>query len=145
MFSFQNWQQKLAFAGFACLFTIIGMLLSPVTAQRDKFGDIECTSLKVVGADGFSRVSIGAGSLGGYVVVYDDDISGASKAELNISPRGGYIKANGKDGVSTVVIDFNAHGGILLAHGKGKGKVAIEINENGNGAVSTWDNNGNQQ
>ena len=145
MFSFQNWQQKLVFAGFACLFTIIGMLLSPVTAQRDKFGDIECTSLKVVGADGYSRVSIGAGSLGGYVVVYDDDKYGASKAELNISSRGGYIKANGKDGVSTVSINFNAYGGLLQARGNGKGKVAIEINENGNGTVSTWDNNGNQQ
>lgn len=53
MFTLQNLKTKLVYIGFGsffgCLCTIIGMLLSPVTAQRDKFGEIECTSLTVKG------------------------------------------------------------------------------------------------
>ena len=52
MCSIQNWKVKRAYAGFGCLFgsicTIMGMLASPVTAQKDKFGEIECTNLTVV-------------------------------------------------------------------------------------------------
>ena len=56
MFSIQNWKVKVAYAGCGCLFgsfcTKMGMLASPVIAHKDKFGDIECTSLKVVGKSG---------------------------------------------------------------------------------------------
>ena len=50
VFSTQDWQIKLVYAGFGFLFAVIGMLLSPVTAQRDKFGEIECRRLTVVDA-----------------------------------------------------------------------------------------------
>ena len=66
MFNAGNWKQKAGLMGSHSVFTIIGMLFAirmfapgtvqPVTAQRDKFGDIECTSLKVVDADGIARV-----------------------------------------------------------------------------------------
>ena len=36
------------------------MLLSPVTAQRDKFGEIECTKLMVVDTAGKLRVVLSA-------------------------------------------------------------------------------------
>ena len=55
MFSREHWQIKLVYAGFGALLLFIGMLLSPVTAQRDKFGEIECTSLAVVDAAGRLR------------------------------------------------------------------------------------------
>ena len=45
MFNSNNWQIKLVYAGLGGLLMLIGMLLSPVTAQRDKFGEIECTKL----------------------------------------------------------------------------------------------------
>ena len=38
MFSRQDWQIKLVYAGFGFLFAVIGMLLSPVTAQRRRCG-----------------------------------------------------------------------------------------------------------
>ena len=37
MFSREHWQIKLVYASFGALLLFIGMLLSPVTAQRDKF------------------------------------------------------------------------------------------------------------
>ena len=52
MFRIQNWKVKLDYAGLGCQFGSLcvkmGMLASPVTAQRDKFGEIECTKLTVV-------------------------------------------------------------------------------------------------
>ena len=66
MFSREHWQIKLVYAGFGALLLFIGMLLSPVTAQRDKFGEIECTRLTVVDK-GKSGVIISSGEDGGVV------------------------------------------------------------------------------
>ena len=59
MFTSKDWTIKLVYAGFGFLFAVIGMLLSPVTAQRDKFGEIECRLLTVVNAPGRPRVVLG--------------------------------------------------------------------------------------
>ena len=37
---------------------LTALLVSPVTAQRDKFGEIECTSLRIVDANGIARAGI---------------------------------------------------------------------------------------
>ena len=37
-----NWKNSLACASFGSIFTIFGMIFSPIDAQRDKFGEIEC-------------------------------------------------------------------------------------------------------
>ena len=50
MFSTTTWKQKLGLMALGSVFTIIGMLLSPITAQQDKFGDVECENLKVNGS-----------------------------------------------------------------------------------------------
>ena len=64
MFSLKNFKIKLAYAGiasfFACLFVIIGMVVSDVVAQRGKFDKIECMSLNVVNANGEQRVALGS-------------------------------------------------------------------------------------
>ena len=71
------------------------MLASPVTAQRDKFGEIECTKLTVVDADGRKRVILTFDEHGGAVVAFGKD--GESQAGL----RGyddGSVGVYGKDG-----------------------------------------------
>ena len=119
MFSKEHWQIKLVYASFGALLLFIGMLLSPVTAQRDKFDEIECTKLTVVDADGKTEVIISSGEDGGSVFAY------------------------GKDGKPAVALGVTEHGGLVYVKGKGEGMAAIGINEYGNGAVSTLDKNGN--
>ena len=142
MFSRQDWQIKLVYASFGALILFIGMLLSPVTAQRDKFGAIECTSLAVVDADGKTIVRLGAGVHGGYVDAYDKD--GQSGVSLVVTEHGGRVDAISKDGKSGgAVLVVTEHGGHVQVSGKGEGVAVMSINEYGNGAVFTRDKNGN--
>ena len=73
---------------------LTAFLVSPVTAQRDKFGEIECTKLTVVDADGDVVVKLGRDhvfdrkgavlGVGGSVEVYTPD--GDVAVELESSP-----------------------------------------------------------
>ena len=143
MFSRQDWQIKLVYAGFGFLFAVIGMLLSPVTAQRDKFGEIECTKLRVVDANGKRRVIISSGVDGGSVFTYGKD--GKPAVALGVSEHGGLVSTIGKDGKPAVALGNYEHGGFVKVKGKGEGEAVMAINEYGNGAVSTWDKNGYRQ
>ena len=174
MFSNQNWRVKLACAGFGCLFgsfcTIMGMLASPVTAQRDKFGDIECSSLTVVDAStGHQEIILGgsfggiecmslavvdakgtpeillAGGVVGGGVVRVADKGGKVKVRLSIGENGGVVSVLGKDGRPAAELGATEHGGRVRVSGKSEGQAVMAINEYGNGAVSTWDKNGYRQ
>lgn len=72
MFNSLNWKIKLVYIGvgslFGCLCTIIGMLASPATAQRNKFQEIECTKLTLI-----------------------DPITGKITAELRTDEHGGLL------------------------------------------------------
>ena len=143
MFSTEHWQIKFAYAGFGALLLFIGMLLSPVTAQRDRFGEIECTKLRVVDANGKRRVIISSGVDGGSVFTYGKD--GKPAVALGVSEHGGLVSTVGKDGKPAVALGNYEHGGFVKVKGKGEGEAVMAINEYGNGAVSTWDKNGNRQ
>ena len=165
MFSREHWQIKLVYTGFGAVLLFIGMLLSPVTAQRDKFGHIECAGLTVVDADGKTMVRLGAGEHGGSVVAFGKD--GKPGAALGVAEHGGVVTAFGKDRKSGAMLRVNEHGGSVATfdkagklraslsitehggrvqvHGKGEGAAVMGINEYGNGAVSTWDKNGYRQ
>ena len=169
MFKVQNWKVKLVYAGFGCLFgslcTIMGMLASPVTAQRDKFDEIECTKLTVVDKDGKMRVRLATTEYGGVVSALGKDgksgallradehggrvsalgKDGKSGAGLSITEHGGSVDALGKDGESWALLSITEDGGHVQVKGKGEGVAAMSINEYGNGAVSTWDKNGYRQ
>ena len=132
MFTFQNWKVKLAYAGFGCLFgslcTIMGMLASDVAAQRDRFGDdgyferIFCTDLLVSGKDGGGLgLALTGDEHGGRVYVYGKNRIPIPKVSLGVTEHGGYIQV------------------------KGKGEAVMSINEHGNGAITTWDKDGNKQ
>ena len=87
MFSRQDWQNKLVYAGFGALLLFIGLLLSPATAQRDRFGEIECAKLREVDADGNTRVILTTDEDGGVVDAYGKD--GKSGAGLGVGEHGG--------------------------------------------------------
>ena len=231
MFQIQHWKAKLAYAGFGCLFgsfcTIIGMLASPVTAQRDKFGEIECTKLTVVNERGNATIELGTHELPetgedrAHVYVYGKDgeprlglVVIEEIATVFVNGDGGLASVTATDGVAFVrtagkgtidgaVISGNEHGGrvrvwskrsfkpvvsignnafgglievtgnsdpvakvfeqpigplavdqfvnictnphsgVVKVRGKGEGAVDMVISEYGNGAVYTWDKNGN--
>ena len=52
---------------------LTAMLISPVTADREKFGEIGCTSLKVVDAEGSTLALVSGGDRGGLVQVFDTE------------------------------------------------------------------------
>lgn len=131
MSTLQNWKTKLAYIGFGslfgCLCTIIGMLASPVTAQRDRFGQIECTGLTVVD--------------GGEVNVYDEN--GIGKVRLGIVGDGGAVSVLGMDGRPKVGLSVNEHGGLIGILSKdAKPKVDLGVDEHG-GLVGIYDSEGN--
>lgn len=64
---------------------LTAMLVSPVTADRDKFGGVECTSLKVVDAEGSTLVLVSGGERGGIVQVIDKE----GHAVVNLNVEGG--------------------------------------------------------
>ena len=123
------------------LFAVIGMLLSPVTAQRDKFGEIECTRLTVVDADGKTRVNLTTDEYGGVVSAFGKD--GKLAAWLCVNEHGGRVAAYGKDGKSRAALGVIEHWGFVQVKGKGEAMAVMSINEYGNGAVFTYDKNGN--
>ena len=141
MFSREHWQIKFAYAGFGALLLFIGMLLSPVTAQRDRFDEIECTKLTVVDKDGKMRVRLTTTEHGGFVSAIGKD--GKSAAALSITEHGGRVSAIGKDGKPAALLDINEHGGLVYVKGKGDGAALMAINEYGTGVVFTRDKNGN--
>ena len=146
---------------------LTALLVSPVTAQRDKFDTIQCRRLEVVDSDDKVGVEIGTSSeAGGYVItngsgggttvalggtietdygrvfIFDNRIG--LVAWLGANEHGGFVRVNGKDGKSAN-LNVTEHGGRVVVHGKGEGQAIIGINEYGNGAMSTWDKNGYRQ
>lgn len=121
MFSNRDVTVKLVYRRFGAVMAIIGMLfgigmLSPVTAQRDKFGDIQCISFRVVDADGTVGIVLGIDRHGGVVGVRDKD--GKSAARLDIGEHGGVVSKHGKDGESGVDLSIDDHGGRVLVSDK---------------------------
>lgn len=146
------------------VFTIVGLVLSPVTAQqRGNFGEIECTGLKAVDSNGKLRVALWSVFSGGRVDVFSND--GRSKAALRASERGGRLEIFGNDGVSKedlreaelifgqpftdakshVKLNVTSTGGKVWVGREGNGAAAIDVNVFGNGEVFTWDRNGDKQ
>ena len=142
MFSRQHWQIKLVYASFGFLFAVIGMLLSPVTAQRDNIGEIECTRLVVVDPEtGKTSVILSVDEHGGNVIAWGKD--GILGAWLGVDEHGGSVSTYSKDGKSVASLPITEHGGHVQVNGKGEGEALMSINEYGNGVVITWDKNGN--
>ena len=113
--------------GFGGMIAIIGMLfgigiVSSGTAQRDKFGDIDCRSLRVVDADGKGAVVIGRDG------VFVNGKGGKYGVSLQIDEHGGLVVVSGKDGESGAALQIDEHGGFVGALGKdGVSRATIAI------------------
>ena len=150
MFSNKNLKVKLVYMGFGGMIAIFGTLfgmLSSVTAQRDKFGDIECTSLRVVDASGKVRVflttrtyasvletdakvSVIGDEHGGRVGVLGKD--GEFRVILQSDEDSGRVTAKGKDGESMAWLGIGEHGGIVEVRNKdGKPVASLDYGSNG--------------
>ena len=95
-----NWKAALACSALGSFFTILGMLVSPLEADRDKFGEIECTKLTVVGdtkEGDFGRVVIGVHSpefvlpRGGFLAVVGEN---GEHTELGVNGDGGFVRVS---------------------------------------------------
>lgn len=67
---------KLSYMVLGGALVFVGMVFSPIaliTADKDKFGEIECRALKVVDANGEVRASVGVGEKGGVLQVFDKE------------------------------------------------------------------------
>ena len=142
----------------------MGMLASDVTAQKDKFGNIECTSLRVVDAKGnpkavldvdedngrvmvwgkvgiLPQVVLHGGEHGGRVDVWGMDGRTSLSSNLGL----GRVVVWGEDGYPKVGLNVSKHAGRVVVWGRGKGQATMSIDESGNGVISTWDKNGDRQ
>ena len=108
MFSSQHWQIKLVYATFGLLCAVIGMLLSPVTAQK-AMETIQCSRLEVVDAEGTERVTITTDEQGGVVTAHGKN--GHSEASLRAEEDGGRVAVVGKDGQTRAFLFTEAHTG----------------------------------
>ena len=123
---------------------LTALLVPPVTAQRDKFGEIECTGLRVVDKDGDEvvklswniqhggRVSVlNKQALGPQTLITSDHIAvgdgfffgpnGIRRGvRIGVDGHGGFVSAaaQGQEGTSKVWLGVDEHGGRVDVHGK---------------------------
>ena len=121
-----NFGQRLRYLVFRGLFSatriVIGMAISPTTAQKDTFGEIICTRLAIVDENGIARVKLGK---------HDEEGTGVFDYYE--------VKVTGKRGVKPAVLhsDDVLGGGISIY----KGSKAVFIYS---GKVAVWNNDGPQ-
>lgn len=121
---------------------LIGMAVSPTTAQRDTlFGHIICTQLSVVGQDGKERVWLGTTGKGdGSVGVLGKDLKRG--VLLRTDEHGGEVTVTNNDGKPAAEMNVTEHGGRIAA-ANNEGKVAVEMTANKNdGLIASYNRDG---
>ena len=105
---------------------LTALLVSPVTAQRDKFGHIECTGLTVVDEEGKARVVLSGNAWDSSTPFGSEDLK-----------HGGVFI--GRAGIYSGVVDvYGAWGHPLKGESKKyNGKVRLAVDQFG-GFVSAW-------
>ena len=161
-------------AWYAVIGGVVGAVLTmmagsvvPTGAQDEttglNVGEITCTGLSVVDAEGNTRIwltsFLGGGTVGvfgkkgggvmlnvndngGWVEVFDNGVN--TRIAMGATEKGGSVVVSDSDGNTNVEIATTEHGGQIGVFGKGgdgKPRAVMQVNEYGNGAVSTWDKN----
>ena len=117
-------RNKLSYMALGGLLMLIGMLASSVfmpnnlIAQRDKFGDIECNSLRVVDADGAVQVILSANWM---------DKWNTSGVWIGNNSYGGHVVAKGNDGKREASLSVDVKGGVVDVFGNDKGERMASI------------------
>ena len=121
-------RQKLLYTALGGVLMLVGMLfssISPLTAQKDVFGDIRCSSLSVVDKDGKDVVQLDVSEHGGSVSVWGKE--GLGLVSLLVNEDGGHV----------TVIDENIHhvvslgGGVVAVLKGAKDVVQLRVSEHG--------------
>ena len=116
-------RNKLSYMALGGLLMFIGMLTASVlmpslTAQRDKFGEIECNSLRVVDADGVVQVILSANWM---------DKWNTQGVWIGNNSYGGHVVARGKDGKGEASLSVDVKGGVVDVFGNDKGERMASI------------------
>ena len=152
--------QKLAFIAIGGVLVATGMIISPLNAQKDKFGEIECTKLTVVDDGGTPRVIlitdirdysdhvmdgkeavvlIYASEYSGNVSVLSRDNEGGSATLRTHGSRTGSVTVYGKNGNASVEISSEEFGGrVNITNSEGYHVGTFKANPNG-GHVAVHD------
>ena len=135
---------------FSATLIFVGMAVSPLTANRDTFGEITCTGLRVLYPDGTVSVYLGHNDDGGEVSCYDTAGNGQVSMQssrkhggsLNLFLAGDdtnftpvSISANGRDGnvsiwgdTGVMMLDNN---GFSMIHNPSASILRLEVDSHG--------------
>lgn len=168
-----NTREKFSYMAFGAALMFLGMLLtlmSPLTAQRDRFGEIVCTKLTVIDSvTGKTQSVMRSAEYGGEISVHSNDAlrvarlvvgtDGGGKviahnkaggfALLHANNMGGSITIIGNPGTkyweNEVGMGYSPLGGYVKVTNKpnSKGAAIMSIDLDGNGTVFTMDKHGN--
>ena len=139
-----KYTEKLGYIALGGFLMLVGMLasnLTLLTAQRETFGEITCTGLKVVDSNRMPTVVLSTDLRGGSVRVSSKDaksLVGRRSAVMSISDRGGLVSVFGK-GESQANMRITRFGGLVSVWSKGNPRASVSINQHG-GAVYVGSN-----
>lgn len=131
-----NWKNSLVCAAFGSIFTIFGMIFSPLDAQRDKFGEIECIKLTLIDAlTGKAIAQLSTGEHGGELYLLGSNenngfarlVAGKNGGELSIHNN----EIDGTPYVSAMLSPLQDGTGRLTVNHKNGGNTLIAASENG--------------
>ncbi len=140
-----NTREKFRYMAFGAALMFLGMLLtlmSPLTAQKDRFGEIECTKLTVVDGEGKASVVLtGEDGLDHVwpfaetpvpVVIYDRGIRLTDSNKESLRLKGGRVDVYDKDIKAHASLHVDDHGGRVIAFGKDwRSHAVLSISEYG--------------
>lgn len=116
---------------------LTAVLVSPVTAQRDKFGEIECRKLTVVDEEGMPIVKLTDMRFGPRVIIYGKDFKPKVAIGVNDGDHGG-VEVLG-DYNSGVTLGIDEYGGFVEVSGKDLlSAAALKFDQDGKATVRTW-------
>ena len=94
-----------------------------------------------------AQVAMGMTDRGGAVRVWSKEGKKGGLATMSITEHGGHVQAWDKERKGSAVMGTDSHGGFVSVRGNQDrpGIAAMNVNEYGNGEVSTFDKHGHRQ
>lgn len=123
-------KQRLAHIAIGGVLVAFGMIISPLNAQKDKFGEIECTKLTVVDETG-TVITLTSKEQGGAVYVYGK-YTLKPLLILTADEDGGSVSAYGQNGQNAVYLGADADGGSVSTYGQ-DGQTGVRLGSNTDG------------
>ena len=149
-----NFLQKLGYTALGGAISIISILtvtfLTPITADNDNFGDINCRGLTIIGKDGTKRIRLTPDGVGGRLGIFGGTEDKREIAGIYAHEYGSGVHLGRINGISTNSFSVDDNGGKLILSSNLTGKTdiskfeVIELNFEGeHGAQISVKNNMN--